>query len=103
MACKASFSASPSAGPRHPELAAYGWPAEMGSPNSYVLKDDLDFAIHSVRREYEIDRPTEFVRNQIAYQAGAIAGCNFDRHLGATELAPLEHELHPLIQVLPVP
>ena len=48
--------------------------AQLGACDSSLLKDDLEFAVHTIRCEYEINRPPELVRDQIAYQAGAIAG-----------------------------
>jgi len=49
-------------------------PAQIGSRDSICSKDDLDFAVQAIRCEYESNRPSRLVGDQIAYQAGAITG-----------------------------
>jgi len=49
----------------------------------------LDPAIHAFFYEREIDPATEFVRDEIAYEIGAVAGLNLGRHRRTSDLAPL--------------
>jgi hypothetical protein len=49
-------------------------PAQIGSRDSICTKDDLDFAVQAIRCDYESNRPSQLVGDQIAYQARAITG-----------------------------
>ena len=55
---------------------------------SRLFQRNLDPAIHAFSYEREIDPATEFVRNEIAYKIGAVAGLNLGRHRRTSKLAP---------------
>jgi hypothetical protein len=85
-----------------------GWPSRDEGlarlcSHSYLLKGNFNFATCAVRCVDEINPPSKLVRDQIAYQAGAIAGWNLSLHWGAAKLTPLEQQLRARIQVYPVP
>ena len=59
---------------------------------SRLFQRNLDPAIHAFFYEREIDHATEFVRNEIAYEIGAVAGLNLGGHRRTSKLAPLQDQ-----------
>jgi hypothetical protein len=56
----------------------------------HSLKREFNSAARSIRREREIDVTAEFVRDEFAYQCGAVAGLNFRGRWWPAELAPYQ-------------
>src|SRR6185437_4335766 len=50
---------------------------------SCLTDRNLNSTIHAFFRKHEIDRTSEFVRNEIAYEIGPVAGLDLRRHWGA--------------------
>src|SRR5262245_21463731 len=60
---------------------------------SRLFQRNLDLAIHALFHERESDPATEFVRNEIAYEIGAVAGVSCSRHRRAAQFAPYQDQV----------
>src|SRR5262245_65706143 len=60
---------------------------------SRLFQRNLDLAIHALFHERESDPATEFVRNEIAYEIGAVAGMSCSRHRRAAQFAPYQDQV----------
>ena len=64
---------------------------------------NLNLAAHAFRCEQEIDLASEFVRNEIAYESGAIAGLGLGFERRAIEFLPDYRQVSPISVRFTVP
>src|SRR5262245_43328300 len=65
--------------------------------------NSLKRAAHSFWVEHQIDRTSQFVRNEIAYEIGAIAGSGLRFHRRAVALLPDYRQSRPISVQLTIP
>src|SRR5262245_32791860 len=58
-----------------------------------LLNRKLDFAVHTLCRELEINHTRELVGNEFAYEPCAVAGFDLSRCWGAAKLTPYEFQV----------
>src|SRR5215813_13529214 len=64
---------------------------------------NLNLASHALRREHEINHAAELMRNEMAYEIGAVTGVDLGFHRRAPELLPDQHQIGPISVRLTVP
>src|SRR5262249_37293982 len=64
---------------------------------------NLNSAAHAIWCEHEINLASQLVRNEIAYEIGAIAGLGLGFHRRAIELLPDQRQISPISVQLTVP
>src|SRR5690348_7387367 len=64
----------------------------LASLSRRPLAGNLNSAVHAFCHKNEIDNASEFVRNEITYEIGAVAGLDLGCRRGTAKLAPLQDQ-----------